>query len=193
MSRQTEVRGGGPNRTLIIAGVAVLVVLGGLIYLLFLNTRPAQAIEGLISYPNSQGNEHDINLTFEELPPLPPHGGPHNPSWQNCGVYREPVRPEHAIHSLEHGVVWISYRPDLDQAEVDKLEELVTGQSHLLLAPYPGLQSPIVLTTWSYQLEVDDADDDRIQLFIDRYLFDRATAPEVGASCSGQTGNPIDR
>lgn len=189
MTRQTE---SGPNRTLIIAGVGGAVLLLGLFYLLYLSTRPAQAIQGLISYPIPAGSNHDANLTFE-YEALPPHGGPHHPSWQNCGVYREPIRSEHVIHSLEHGVVWISYQPDLDPAEIEKLEELVWGESHLVLAPYPNLGSPVVLTTWAYQLEVDSADDERIQLFIDRYLFDRASAPEVGASCSGQTGNPIDR
>src|SRR5215217_3837704 len=48
-----------------------------------------------------------------EYPQVPPVGGPHNPIWVNCGVYEQPVPSEMAVHSLEHGAVWITYRLDL--------------------------------------------------------------------------------
>ncbi len=44
---------------------------------------------------------------------IAPVGGDHGPVLQNCGFYEEPVRNENAVHSLEHGAVWITYRPDL--------------------------------------------------------------------------------
>jgi hypothetical protein len=31
--------------------------------------------------------------------------------WQNCGFHSDPVRNETAVHSMEHGAVWVSYRP----------------------------------------------------------------------------------
>jgi len=40
---------------------------------------------------------------------LPPMGGTHNQVWQNCGVYETPLRSDLAVHSLEHGAVWITY------------------------------------------------------------------------------------
>ena len=33
----------------------------------------------------------------------------------------------------------ITYQPDLDQAEIDKLTELVGSRSYVLLSPYEGL------------------------------------------------------
>jgi hypothetical protein len=46
-----------------------------------------------------------------DYPQSPPVGGPHNPIWQNCGFYSKPVRDEYAVHSMEHGAVWITYSP----------------------------------------------------------------------------------
>ena len=49
-----------------------------------------------------------------DYPTSPPAGGAHDAAWLDCGVYDEPIRDENAVHDLEHGTVWISYRPDLD-------------------------------------------------------------------------------
>jgi uncharacterized protein DUF3105 len=56
----------------------------------------------------------------------PPVGGDHASIWQNCGFYSGPVRNETAVHSMEHGAVWITYRPGLPTEQVDKLRELAT-------------------------------------------------------------------
>src|SRR5438093_3047791 len=47
----------------------------------------------------------------------PPIGGDHSARWMNCGVYSQPVPSERAVHNLEHGAVWITYRPDLPAAD----------------------------------------------------------------------------
>ena len=48
----------------------------------------------------------------------PPVGGDHSPVWLNCGVYDRPVPNERAVHDLEHGAVWVTYRPSLPATEV---------------------------------------------------------------------------
>ena len=58
----------------------------------------------------------------------PPAGGPHNPVWLHCGVYTQPVANENAVHSLEHGAVWITYRPTLSSAGINHLQQFV--ESH---------------------------------------------------------------
>lgn len=115
---------------------------------------------------------------------LPPAGGEHDPAWLNCGVYDEPVVTTHAIHSLEHGAVWIAYQPSLDQADVDALESKVANRAYTILSPFPDLASPVVLTAWGHQLELDSADDERIDVFLAKYVQGEQT-PEPGAACSG--------
>jgi len=39
----------------------------------------------------------------------PPSGGDHNPVWLTCGAYSQQPPDEYAVHSLEHGAVWITY------------------------------------------------------------------------------------
>ncbi|WP_372595162.1 DUF3105 domain-containing protein, partial [Actinotalea sp.] len=92
-------------------------------------------------------------------------------------------------HSLEHGAVWITYRPDLAQAQVDVLTELARGEGYVLLSPFPDLAAPVVLTAWGVQLQVDDADDPRVEPFLVTYVQGEQT-PEPGAPCSGGVGEP---
>ncbi len=179
------------NRKWIIIGFIVGGVLG-LGFILYLNIRPQPPIQGVVQFPRpSRGHDNSVTFTVEAYP-LPPAGGIHWDRWQNCGIYDEPVETGHAVHSMEHGAVWIAYQPDLSADQVAKLQERVEGQTYLLLSPYPGLQSPIALTAWSLQLTVDDAGDRRIDQFIKRYRLGTQT-PEPGAVCDQGVGNPIDR
>jgi hypothetical protein len=115
-----------------------------------------------------------------DYPQDPPAGGPHDPSWQKCAVYDAPVRPENAVHSQEHGAVWITYQPDLPESDREALAALAVDQPFLLISPYPGLEDPIVASAWGAQLRLDDVDDPRLQAFIDRYA---GNGPEPGATC----------
>ncbi len=120
---------------------------------------------------------------------LPPVGGDHDPVPQNCGVYTEPVATASAVHSLEHGAVWIAYRPGLDQGEIDSLTALARGRAYVLLSPFPGLRSPVVLSAWGIQLELEKANDPRVETFLTKYVQGEQT-PEPGAACSGGAGTP---
>jgi hypothetical protein len=116
-----------------------------------------------------------------DYPQDPPVGGPHDPAWQKCQFYDAPVKNEHAVHSLEHGAVWITYQPDLPEADQKVLKKLTKDQPYLLVSPYPGLQDPVVASAWGVQLRLASVNDPRLQLFIDRYA---GNGPERGASCS---------
>ena len=125
-------------------------------------------VKGKISYPMS-----------------PPVGGDHNRYWQNCmgDVYPEAIANEHAVHSLEHGAVWVTYRPGLDEAEVKTLADRVDGRQYLFMSPYPGLKTEISLQAWGFQLTTDSASDTAIDAFIRDHRG--KGAPEPGAPCSG--------
>lgn len=164
-----------------------VILLGALLFLNLRGTTPAAAIEDLVQF-RRLAREH----TEAELPAadLPPAGGTHSPVWQNCGLYDEPISTENAAHSLEHGAVWVTYQPELAEADVAALQEQLRGEPYLLLSPFPGLRSPVVVTAWEVQLELDAVDDDRMMEFIERYR-QGPTAPEPGASCRDGAGTPL--
>ena len=114
-------------------------------------------------------------------PETPPVGGVHNPVWMPCGFYDQPVPSERAVHSLEHGAIWITYRPDLPQAQVDALAALARSRGLILVSRWDeGLPSPVVLTGWGRQLPLDTATDPRLMDFVRRYANQ---GPEINAPC----------
>lgn len=116
----------------------------------------------------------------------PPTGGNHSPVWADCTgtVYPNPIANENAVHMLEHGAVWVTYKPGLAKSEVDKLSKLVSGQDRMAMSPYPGLKTNVSLQSWGYQLFVNSASDPRINQFIDALRFNPKTTPEPSATCS---------
>jgi hypothetical protein len=122
-----------------------------------------------------------------DYPQDPPAGGPHAPIWLACGVYDEPVSDENAVHDLEHGTVWITHAPDLAADDVEALAAQLPDNG--IMSPREGLPSPVVVTVWGTQLQLDGADDERLGLFLDEY-GDGHTAPEFGVTCRGGTPDP---
>ncbi|MFT4286415.1 DUF3105 domain-containing protein [Nocardioides sp.] len=121
---------------------------------------------------------------------VPPVGGAHDPAWLACGSYDEPVRDENAVHDLEHGAVWITYRPDLAPDEIAMLRSRLPSNG--IMSPYPGLAGPVVITVWGRQLDLTGADDSRLELFIATFGHGE-TAPEPNASCAGGISDPGGR
>src|SRR6185437_245736 len=106
-------------------------------------------------------------VTYSVTPPV---GGDHNATWMNCGVYDKPVPSERAVHNLEHGAVWITYSPSLPQSQVSQFRSFFARQTELNppgggesrymdLTPYPGLPSPIVISSWGFQLRLTTPND----------------------------------
>ena len=165
---------------LVILTIAAALVLGGV--------QPASGnIEGVVTFGAPQGHQEGP-LTY---PQTPPAGGVHNPAWQNCGMYDQPIPNEKAVHSQEHGAVWITYQPDLPADAIAKLRDLVRGRNFALLSPYPNLPTPVVASAWGVQLKVDGADDPRLSTFLSRYMQGPQT-PELGAPCTGGVGAPVE-
>jgi hypothetical protein len=189
------------TRLLLIGGVVLLVgvLVTAAILVISAELRDRAALEEAAAQP-IEGVSETTDLPRGHVPTpeptaeaagtlLPPVGGDHDPVWQNCGVYTEPILSKHAVHSLEHGAVWITYQPGLAADEVAQLERLMEGRSYTLLSPFEDQASPIVLTAWGVQLELDDASDPRAEVFLERYVQGEQT-PEPGAACTGGIGEP---
>ena len=121
-----------------------------------------------------------------------PSGGDHLPApgWLNCGVYDGEVPDELAVHSLEHGAVWVALGPDSTDADRAAAEELAASEpGRMIVSDVPDLPSPVELVAWGFRLRLDAADDPRAAAFVERYV-DASTAPEAGAACQGAYGEP---
>ena len=141
---------------------------------------------GIASFAITERHHVDTPVRYQHIPPV---GGNHAPIWQNCGFYATPVANEHGVHAMEHGAVWITYRPDLPQEQVAVLEQVAARQPYVLVSPYPGLPAPVVASAWAHQLRLDAARDARLNAFMDAFVLG-PEAPERGGPCTGGVGRP---
>jgi hypothetical protein len=159
----------------------------------------AAAIRGVTYHPEPDRTPATGVVRYDTTPPA---GGRHNAYWADCTgtVYPQPIANENAVHMLEHGAVWVTYREGLDPAKVATLTSLISGLDHTALSPYPDLRSAVSLQAWGYQLFVDDPTDPRIAQFIQLLRGNPDTTPEPGATCSNPSfkshpstfGHPLD-
>jgi hypothetical protein len=176
---------------LIAAAVAVVVFAAAVITYAVVQVNEANAgkvtaadqIAGLQTYDYQAGQHVVTTVDYAESPPV---GGEHDYEWADCTgtVYDVDIRRENAVHSLEHGAVWITYDPDtISDGDLSTLTDLVDGQAGLMLSPYAGLSSPISLQSWGHQLFLDSASDERVQQYVEFMAFNQDFTPEPGATC----------
>ncbi|WP_371580793.1 DUF3105 domain-containing protein [Streptomyces sp. NBC_01314] len=120
-----------------------------------------------------------------KYPMEPPVGGDHNPVWQNCNgdVYDKAIKNENAVHSLEHGAVWVSYNGKASEADVKALAEKVKKTPYTLMSPVEDQKDPIMLSAWGHQRTVTSAKDPNVDKFFEAYVQGEQT-PEPGAACT---------
>lgn len=110
---------------------------------------------------------------------LPPTGGPHSSVPQRVASYDSPIEDGNAIHALEHGVVWISYQPDLLTADdIEALERVRSDFSRdVILSPRPANSDAVVAASWERRLILDDVDSELLREFV---ATNRNRSPEPG-------------
>ncbi|WIM95639.1 DUF3105 domain-containing protein [Actinoplanes oblitus] len=195
---------GGRNWGPIAVAAAVVLIAAGIIgYGVYASVQGSRDwtdkladISGVVNYraqknPKIDDRTHkDGAQTYVTSPPV---GGAHNQSWQNCmgDVYTEPIANEHAVHSLEHGAVWITYKQGLAADQVDVLKKKVEGKDYMLMSPYAGLDKNVSVQVWGYQLKTDDVNDDRIDDFISAARIKASMEPGAACSSGNTTTGPI--
>ena len=176
---------------LIAAAVAVLVFAAAVLTYAVLQVNEAEAgrvdsveeIGGVQTFDYPAGQEHVTTpVTYEQSPPV---GGPHDGEWADCTgtVYDVQIRQENAVHSMEHGAVWVTYDPEAVSGDALETLTAYADESGRMVSPNPGQDSPISLQSWNHQLKVDSADDPRIEQFADFLTYNQEFFPEPGASC----------
>lgn len=146
---------------------------------------PEDPPEGIEVYPATTNETVRGPIEYDREPPT---NGDHDPLWQNCGFYERPIKDRHAVHSMDHGVVWITYRPNLPASEVEELRSY-GDERYVLISLYPGQDEPVMATSWRVQLELKGADDPRLRQFVDQFRISEL-APLSGNRCIGGVGDP---
>ena len=175
-------------------GLVAVLILGGIgwgAWTAYDNWREEQDLEGVVDF-DFAGGQHVADGEVVQYAESPPAGGAHYNAWQNCGYYDGQIVNENAVHSLEHGAVWITYRPDISDADKEKLREKADDEAYVLVSAYPGLQAPVVVQSWGHQLVLDSVDDERLDTYI-RVYAQADDVPEPGALCTGRvsTSTPV--
>ncbi|WP_076693361.1 DUF3105 domain-containing protein [Tersicoccus sp. Bi-70] len=123
-----------------------------------------------------------IHLASATLGQDPGIGGNHAPTWTNCGIYTRPVNTSRALHSLEHGAVWLTYWPTLPADQIRCLTDLAVGNPDLLASANATEKDDVKGTAWCGQGAKDTANR-RLAAFVT--TFTRGPrAPESGAACT---------
>ena len=146
---------------------------------------PENPPRGIEVYPATTNRTVKGPIEYDRKPPT---NGNHDPLWQNCGFYQKPIKDRHAVHSLDHGVVWITYRPDLPKQQIESLRPY-GKESYVIVSPYPDQDAPVIATSWRVQLKLDGADDPRLKRFVNEFRISEI-APLSGNRCTLGVGNP---
>jgi len=150
--------------------IFILVAVGYGIFLLAQTTGP-DGEDFSVAY-EIQGRDHIADgATHPEYNSNPPSSGWHYASPAHGGFYNEPLPDERVIHNLEHGDIWIAYRPDISDVAKDALESFA-GQ-YVVVSPRAENNGDISLVSWgrvdTFDIENDVVDEGRISDFIKRY------------------------
>jgi len=146
-------------------------------------------IDGVLVERVGEVAHPDADLDYDDPAPS---GGDHLPApkWLNCGVYEGEVPDELAVHSLEHGAVWVALGPDATPADREDAAELADrAPGRVIVSDVPDLAHPVELVAWGFRLPLETASDDRAAAFVDEYV-DASSARESGLACEGGFGEP---
>jgi hypothetical protein len=157
-------------RVLIIYIVIVGAVLGIGFWLFKSSQKQIENLPGQ-TFEN-QGQTH-ITEGSTDHPPYnsnPPTSGWHWPQPAPWGVYTTTQPDERMIHNLEHGGIWISYKPDkVDADTIAKLNDFAKRYQLIIVEPRANDEAPIVLAAWTHMLSMEQYDERAILEFIQAY------------------------
>lgn len=153
----------------------IIILLVGILAagLFFLLTREqTKRTDFSISVP-TQGASHVSTGTTVNYQSNPPTSGNHWGTPLKDGLYDKEKPDEAIVHSMEHGRVWVSFKPSIPEETKQELIELLKNQPAVILTPRSQNDTDIALAAWgrldAFNLE-GALDKQRILDFIQNYL-----------------------
>ena len=98
------------------------------------------------------GQQHvtlDYKFTYNSNPPS---SGPHYPDPANWGIYDYEVNDKIFMHNMEHGGIWISYRPRVSGKAIEDLKSIVKefDASQIVMGPRSANDADIAVAAWTH-------------------------------------------
>lgn len=154
------------GKAIIITFSATIIILVGLVYSAL---RPKTVNLMGEAFPD-QGREHILKgQEHPEYNSNPPSSGWHYGEPAPWGFYDRQLEDEQVVHNLEHGGVWISYRPDVDQPTQEAIKRLTERYASKVIATQRSTNDrPVALVSWGRVLQLDQFDKDQVLDFIKR-------------------------
>lgn len=116
-----------------------------------------------------QGREHVGPGHAHTYNSNPPTSGPHFSQPADWGVYKEELPDEVLVHNLEHGGIWISYKPDIPEEIRKNLESSYDKFGRkVIVVSRPQNDSDIALAAWNRldKFSASEYSDERVERFI---------------------------
>lgn len=162
-------------------GILALMVIGFSVFAV-INKEPEQPRPGVAHSDDGRKHVQSKEYGGEEPPTSGDHAEPLE--WQ---VYEQEIPDANAIHNMEHGGIYISYRPDLPKDQVDKIHALFSkpysnpefSPIKAIVAPRSKNEAPIVMSSWTRSQSFDGFDEAKM---IEYYLANIGKSPEPGAN-----------
>lgn len=127
------------------------------------------SLDGRVEEFEIEGRDHVPASTAVDYQTNPPTSGSHLAQAKEWGIYDKEIDDKAAVHSMEHGGIWISYK-DLSTEEIQVLEDIGKQNSlSTLISPRQGNDNKIVVTSWGKMMKLDGVDKALIQKYIDTY------------------------
>lgn len=148
--------------------IGVLMVIGALILAGVSYSRWKNKNLPGVAYPN-QGQEHVESGHQHEYNSNPPTSGWHFAVPSDWGVYKEELPDGTLIHNLEHGGIWISYKPGISEELRSKLESFYERYGRkVIVTPRAGNDTDIAVAAWTHldKFNAPEYSDERVDKFI---------------------------
>ncbi|MDP4011699.1 MAG: DUF3105 domain-containing protein [Candidatus Roizmanbacteria bacterium] len=164
----------------IISVVIVGVLVGG--FILLTKKSPEQvefekkvetiSLDGKVEEFPIEGRDHVLEKDNVSYKTNPPTSGDHLAEAKTWGVYDEEIDNKAAVHGLEHGGIWITYK-DINAVEIQSLKEIGNSNSQsVIVSPRSENENKIVVASWGKMMKLESVDKAIIQKYIDTYKND---------------------
>jgi thiol-disulfide isomerase/thioredoxin len=177
-----------PTTLLILVAAAVVAILVA-IWVLFPTTfsQESTASTPEIAQGNLQtetfaivGQDHIRQGEPVEYNSNPPTSGGHFGTQRPWGVFAQKIIDQGAIHNIEHGGIWITYKPDLELRQVRQLRQIAAKYPNaVLMSPRAENDNSIAIVSWGRMMKLDAVDVGAVDQYIRTYVND---GPEKFAS-----------